>query len=305
MNIYKLRNMTLNGANDGKKDEEADAMNEQESTFTPSEFSNMCGISKQTLLLYDRIGLLKPWSVDQRGFRRYHNQQYDLVTTIQTLKETGMSLAEIAVIINHRTPQSLIDLFREKLPILQKKIEILQKICQETETRILILDTASKINEDLISIEQLKPELIQCSKCLEGKTRTEVNLAIAEHMKVRRKQNLQIAHSPCSMVKVEGCMERTKNTYSYLYTRMAGNCDRPEFDLKPGGPYLVSYYRGHYSNSYQRHPAMVEYAAQHNLMIGPYFYEESLIDEVASCTPKDYLTRIEIPIMNIAIEKAP
>lgn len=252
-------------------------MNENELTFSPSEFSKMCGVSKQTLLLYDKIGLLKPFHVDQRGFRRYHNQQYDLVTTIQTLKEIGMPLAEIAIIINQRTPQSLIHLFSEKLPILQKQIEVLQNIYQ--------------------SMEHLEAEWIKCSECLEGKTPLLVDLAIADHMKFRRQHTLQINHSPCSMVKVIGCMDRKQNTYSYLYTRMAANCEEPGLVLKPVGQYLVAYYRGDYTTSYQRHPSIVQYSVLHNLTIGSYFYEESMIDEVACADPKDYITRIEVPVI--------
>lgn len=63
--------------------------------MTTGEFAKLCGLSKRTLFYYDKIELLKPAFVDERGFRYYNLYQADRVSTIKLFQEIGMSLKEI------------------------------------------------------------------------------------------------------------------------------------------------------------------------------------------------------------------
>jgi len=60
------------------------------------EFSNLSGVSTKTLRFYDEIGLLRPASVDSRtGYRHYRPEQLEEVASILSLKQLGVSLAEV------------------------------------------------------------------------------------------------------------------------------------------------------------------------------------------------------------------
>ena len=64
--------------------------------FTAGEFAAIHGMSKQTLLFYDKIGLIKPAFVDENNRYRYYSaKQMEVLDTISMLKEVGMPLAEI------------------------------------------------------------------------------------------------------------------------------------------------------------------------------------------------------------------
>ena len=57
------------------------------------EFSKICAVSVKTLHHYDRIGLLRPESVDPvTGYRYYSTEQIDRMLYIQRLKRYGFSL---------------------------------------------------------------------------------------------------------------------------------------------------------------------------------------------------------------------
>ena len=59
------------------------------------EFSTLCGVEKRTLFHYDEIGLLKPASIRENGYREYTpNQLFDM-DMIKIFQACGYSLAEI------------------------------------------------------------------------------------------------------------------------------------------------------------------------------------------------------------------
>ena len=95
--------------------------------FTTGEFAGLAGVSKDTLFHYDRIGLLKPETVEENGYRYYSLGQVDVCDVIRMLKELGMPLAEIREYLEGRTVQSLLQLFEREEKVLLKKINDLEQ----------------------------------------------------------------------------------------------------------------------------------------------------------------------------------
>ena len=50
------------------------------------DFANLCGTNKRTLIHYDEIGLFKPAYTDEKGYRYYSENQFDVFFTIVCLK---------------------------------------------------------------------------------------------------------------------------------------------------------------------------------------------------------------------------
>lgn len=65
------------------------------------EFSKFSGVSAKTLRFYDEIGLFRPASVDFRtGYRHYRPQQLEDLASILSLKNLGVSLADIRSLLS-------------------------------------------------------------------------------------------------------------------------------------------------------------------------------------------------------------
>ncbi|WP_235693947.1 MerR family transcriptional regulator [Clostridioides difficile] len=82
--------------------------------FTTGEFAKLCGISKQTLIFYDKIGIFSPEYKDKNNYRYYSVYQYDTLDILQSLREIGMSLEEIKEYIQNRTPQLCVKMLKEE-----------------------------------------------------------------------------------------------------------------------------------------------------------------------------------------------
>ena len=95
------------------------------------EFSRLCQVTVKTLRHYDNIGLLKPASIDKfTSYRFYTLEQLPRVHRIMALKEMGLSLDQIARMIDNDLPTEQL---RGMLTL--KEAEVQQQIDQE-QTRL-------------------------------------------------------------------------------------------------------------------------------------------------------------------------
>ena len=69
--------------------------------FSIGEFARLSGVSIRTLRHYDEIGLLRPATVDpDTGYRGYSAKQLGPINRIMALKELGLSLTQVRVLLN-------------------------------------------------------------------------------------------------------------------------------------------------------------------------------------------------------------
>lgn len=91
--------------------------------LTAGAFARLCGTKKDTILYYDREGLLKPRYVSENGYRRYGVEQYYDFDMIVTLKETGSSLKEIREHMSRKNPSEFLAVLEEKRILLRRERE--------------------------------------------------------------------------------------------------------------------------------------------------------------------------------------
>ena len=72
-----------------------------------TEMATLHGISRQTLIHYDKIGLLEPAYVSESGYRYYSVYQIPRLREICFLKETGVPLSEIRSYMEHRSVEGM------------------------------------------------------------------------------------------------------------------------------------------------------------------------------------------------------
>ena len=106
--------------------------------FTAGELANLFGISKQTLLYYDKIDLLSPEFICERGYRQYTLQQYLDLEIIVNLRSFNISIPDIKAYLENRSKNVFIDL------VAQKEKECMD-IIKENQTIIKSLEAINNI----------------------------------------------------------------------------------------------------------------------------------------------------------------
>ncbi len=73
-----------------------------------AEFARLCGTTKDTLIHYDEMGLLRPAERTPAGYRLYSGSEYYRFVAIRTLVDSGMALADIRETLEGRDAASLV-----------------------------------------------------------------------------------------------------------------------------------------------------------------------------------------------------
>lgn len=98
--------------------------------FTSGELSSLYKIPKQTLLYYDKIGLLKPAFISSNGYRHYAISQYLTLEIILNLRKLDIPIARIKEYITNKSPDTFIKLLAEKDEECLSTIAFMEKLHQ-------------------------------------------------------------------------------------------------------------------------------------------------------------------------------
>lgn len=101
-------------------------------TYSIGELGKAFGLSRSTLLYYDKLGLLQPSARSGANYRRYSEADYQRLAKIVTYRETGMSLEAIRDLLEHTMPSERVALLEAQLQRLNQDIGQLRRQQQIT-----------------------------------------------------------------------------------------------------------------------------------------------------------------------------
>ncbi len=135
--------------------------------------------SVRSLRYYEELGLLKPGSHSQGGFRLYSEEDLKKLSVIKYLKNLGLSLDEIGDLFHlGKTDLSkegvlgqVISLLKGRLSMTTKKIEELEAVRKELRDTIEILDVCHSRDAGMPLLGEQRHI---CERCDNLSTRTEL-----------------------------------------------------------------------------------------------------------------------------------
>ncbi len=129
------------------------------------EFSRLSMVPVSALRYYDEIGLLKPVSVDDfTGYRYYAAEQLARLNRITSLKDLGLSLAEIAELADDDTAIRVRPLLQRKLEEVRSGIAMEQERLRRIEAWLEHLRTTVQMDTTTyeVSIKRIAPQQAVC-----------------------------------------------------------------------------------------------------------------------------------------------
>lgn len=99
-----------------------------EKLYSTGEFAKMAGVTLRTIRYYDKIGLLKPKTILDNGYRRYCNHDLITLQKILSLKELGFSLEEIYPLIQDDNQDSFKESIKLQTNLIDQKIKHLTNL---------------------------------------------------------------------------------------------------------------------------------------------------------------------------------
>ncbi len=123
------------------------------------EFSQLSQISIHALRHYENLGLLQPSQVDKfTGYRYYTLQQLPRAHRIMALKEMGLSLEQIGLMLNYELGvDELQGMFRLKQSELEQRVREDQRRVAMIEFHINMIKAEDKMSELKVVVKQIAP----------------------------------------------------------------------------------------------------------------------------------------------------
>jgi len=116
-------------------------------SYTIKILADMAGVSVRTLHYYDQIGLLKPRSINDKGYRSYSQSEVIRLQQILFFKELDFGLAEIRKIMGSPDFEvaNALEVHRK---LLAKKVARIKSLIKTIDKTVMNLKGEMKMNED-------------------------------------------------------------------------------------------------------------------------------------------------------------
>ena len=268
--------------------------------FMISDFAKLMGISRQTLLYYDRIGLFKPVKTLDNGYRLYSRNQINVISLISMLSEMGVPLKKIKPAVDNISPDIALTILKKQQKEASEKLLRLQMLENMLSLRIGQIGEGSEILKNgapPFAIKEIKEDIplyigeeVNCpwneipdefiidfyAKC------EELNFPLiftSGHL--RKKENL-----------VMGKSEIISNLCFCLKDSTGANA------VIPRGKYVFGYALGDYDydNTNTVYQEMLAFIEEKDMKIVGNAYGEYLLDELAESDPDKFVLKIMIQV---------
>lgn len=119
--------------------------------FTVTQLARKYGISRATILYYEREGLLMPAYRSDNGYRWYGDSEMERLEVIVSYRSYGISAASIGDLLDRREGISQSQILKDHFNDLEKEINLLRK---QQKAIVALLQEPKLLEENMVTKER-------------------------------------------------------------------------------------------------------------------------------------------------------
>lgn len=267
--------------------------------ITAGQLANLHNVTKQTVLFYDKNGLLSPAFVNENGYRYYSTSQYLTLALILTLRKMNVSLSDIRSYLANRSSAQFEQILLDKKTECERIIEETNLLKESLITSLTALQKVSALSIDTIirSDEPAQPLLV--SESLSDTMPLHERLSILSAHTQRATLDGQIRPFDAGWIlrRQDFFDGRFNHTLGYYFALTPDEEDRQN-DLRPAGTYLTINFRGTYYQQAQTvRDRLCAYMEQHCLTPTGHLYLLPLKDHRQTENTDEYLNQLTVRVV--------
>lgn len=273
--------------------------------LSTGEFARMCNVSRELLVHYDKIGLLKPKQVTENGYRYYSLRQLYLFDVIRFFVDTGMSTKEVRSYLENRSTELFLDTIQDSLDALRRQRDLL-------DARIGMMEKMRYLTQRATLLPKGKGQLAfwddvwLLSTPLETRERTQEAYARAMSVHSDFCRNVG-GTSKFPLGRIVNVPDRA-NPQEFYYDRLVTWVSEPGLRTrqalgerlvkKPRGTYAVILHQGGTSSAWRSYALLFEFLDTVGLEPQGPLYEMDVNSYLMSASTDDYLLHISVRVGN-------
>ncbi len=266
--------------------------------FKTGEFAEIVGVSKQTLIHYDKIGLFSPEVTDSNKYRYYSHNQLETFPVISMLKELGVPLEQIKETIKNGSPTVLIDLLSKKKTDIDKKIRRLDWCKKFIDKKINLTEEGNCIRPDTFYIKRFPEEYMIRIETPAGLSPNgkHVSASIVKLFNYCKQLGVNSSFEVGGIIPLTQ-LEKDSYSFSHLYTIIEKTESISDLAYDNSGDYLVYYSNEGYGKVLENCHKLLEYAEYKGLSLASCIYEDNILDNLSGRNSDTYMIRLAIEII--------
>ena len=263
--------------------------------FTTGELARLNGISKQTLIFYDRAGVFSPNEKDPyNGYRYYGADQLEMLDHILILKDMGLSLKEIRAFLSLPDPSDALDVLRRQREALAARQRRLSAALTRLNVKIGELERLETPGE--VRFETLPEGWVAARPVAPPGGTLETDIALKSLLRLAHDRQLPYLYQMGTRVSREAMAEErfteVCEVFFPLHRAVRTRLCRP----RPAGLYARCLHAGPYSQTGDTYRLMLSAIGRRGLHPLDASYETCVLDSMTARSASEYLTRIDIPV---------
>jgi DNA-binding transcriptional MerR regulator len=266
-------------------------------SFSISDFAKFARTTRDTLLFYDKINLLRPAARGKRGYRFYSANQVAVVNIIRTAQQLGFSLSEIKKLIEERNPAMIDELMIQQIGRIDEKINEWLRARKLLSVLQQMIHTALAKNINTITVEFLPAEAIILGEINDySKGRDDYDALLSFYHACSEKYPDTDLNYPVWAMFSEDQIRRRHWSLPdrYYFYNPAGP------DERPAALYAIGYCKGGYGDSAELFKQLLAYIDTNGYQVCGPAYEEYPLNEISVPDASNYLIRVLITVQKRA-----
>jgi len=259
------------------------------------EFAKLVNIPKHVLFYYDEIDLFKPAITDSNGYRYYTYDQYYLFNVIRFLKDLGMPLKEIKNFLDNRSMSQLNKVIHSQQTKIQNEIKKLKQAQSYMDYISQVIEYTKHKPIGACFIEDKPTKKLFVSNYIENSS---FSSFVELYAQFAKENEIEFSNYVGIMMPLnEALNAQPKFTNHYVETIFEDNLKSNY--IKPKGKYLTYLHKGKFDEIQTIYKKMIDYSVKNQIILDGYFYELTLINEIMTHNPEEYITEINIKIKDM------
>jgi DNA-binding transcriptional MerR regulator len=261
--------------------------------LSTSEFAQLSGIPRSTLIYYDQIGLFSPVARGDNTYRYYSLNQLIAAGFVNDMASFGVPLKDLIQLTHDRDPVMMCEVLEKKIADHQSRIAELRESVDVMSVIAYLISKGQEAEGINIEVKEYEPYGLIMGGENPFQDTDNFFPGFLTFLNIAKRSGLNIKYPVGGYYdSVERYMENPNIPSRYYFVHPRGK------EVRPGGTFLAGYERGYYGTTSDLHERMMAYAKDHGLELTGPVYNTYLLDEICIPDPNEYLLRASIQIAN-------
>ncbi|WP_042352600.1 MerR family transcriptional regulator [Bacillus massiliigorillae] len=270
--------------------------------FTIGEIAKLHNIPESTLRYYDQKGIFQPKTVDpQTQYRYYTIDQFSMLEIIKFLRHLDISLSEVKQYVEHRTPETALQLFEKQTELLLQKQREIEYMTSMMQKKIEIIKEGLQQDYSSVFYQKIKQRPIHFMP-VESDLSDELFIMSLNELqtKMHVAAPASISQKIGTTISIKSILKGNYYDYNGLFISMEDMQTAVEnYSYIREGYYACTYHKGSYNDTHLALKRLIKDIQKSGYEAIGDAIEIGLVDHSVIADETEFITEYQIPVKKI------